>query len=316
MNQIATIAGSPMTALVPTNMSEAMQLAQIMSKGKLVPKHLQDSPGDCLMVIEQAMRWGMSPFAVAQKTSVIQGKLMYEGQLVAAAIESSGAISGWIDYQYDGEGHGRAVIVSATRRGETEAKTVRVTLADAKTENRMWTKQPDQQLAYHGARVWGRRWTPSVLLGVYVPEEMSEPREVQATVTDAPRRQTQTLDHALGGDTIPDFDAAAPAPKKPGILQEVAASLPPKPKQTPEEWAAQHLARLRAHKTVDERNDYLADPKIARAMDKLGATNHALWQSVVDEDRGILQDLLDADQGSAAEPEDIPDLGQSNVWAG
>ena len=42
----------------------------------------------CLVVIEQAMRWGMSPFAVAQCTSSIGGKLMYEGKLVAAAVES------------------------------------------------------------------------------------------------------------------------------------------------------------------------------------------------------------------------------------
>jgi hypothetical protein len=40
------------------------------------------------MVIEAAMRWGMSPFAVAQETSVIQGKLMFSGKLVAAAIQT------------------------------------------------------------------------------------------------------------------------------------------------------------------------------------------------------------------------------------
>ena len=70
-------------------MDEALRLAEFMARARTLPKHLQASPGDCLMVVEQAMRWGMSPFAVAQATSVISGKMMYEGKLVAAAVETS-----------------------------------------------------------------------------------------------------------------------------------------------------------------------------------------------------------------------------------
>ncbi len=158
--------------LVPQSMDQAMRLAEMMAVGKLVPSHLQRSPGDCLMVIEQAMRWGMSPFAVAQSTSVIQGKLMFEGKLVAAALHASGALATRLAYDYAGEGAARLVRVSAVLAGETEPRAVEVKLADAKTTNGMWTKQPDQQLAYHGARVWARRYAPEVMLGVYAPEEM------------------------------------------------------------------------------------------------------------------------------------------------
>ena len=38
---------------------------------------------------EIAMRWGMQPFAVAQAISVISGKPMIEGKLVAAAVEKA-----------------------------------------------------------------------------------------------------------------------------------------------------------------------------------------------------------------------------------
>lgn len=162
-------------ALVPTSMDGAMKLAEMMSRGKLVPNHLQGSPGDCLMVIEQAGRWGMSPFAVAQSTSVIQGKLMFEGKLVAAALHTSGALATRLAYDYSGEGASRVVRVSATLAGETTPRFVDVRLADAKTTNGMWVKQPDQQLAYHGARVWARRYAPEVMLGVYAPEEMEQP---------------------------------------------------------------------------------------------------------------------------------------------
>ena len=182
---VALYSGS---SLVPRNMDEAIRLAEFMCRARTLPKHLWDSPGDCLMVVELAMRWGMSPFAVAQATSVISGKQMIEGKLVAAAVENSGAIVGHIDYQFSGEGEGRSITVTATRRGETNPRTVTVAYKDARTNNEMWKRQPDQQLVYHGARVWARRWTPAVILGVYSREEMGpiiEGEAIESTATDA-----------------------------------------------------------------------------------------------------------------------------------
>jgi len=154
-------------------MDEAMRLATAMAHAKMVPKHLQDDVGTCLMVVEQAMRWGMSPFAVAQCTSNIGGKLMYEGKVVAAAVQTQGAIVGHFDYRFSGEGDARTVTVSATRNGEQEPRSIVIKLGDVKTTNQMWTKQPDQQLVYSGTRNWARRWTPAALLGVYAPEEFN-----------------------------------------------------------------------------------------------------------------------------------------------
>ena len=162
-------------ALVPQSMDQAIALAEMMARSKLVPRHLQGSVGDCFLVVEQATRWRMSPFAVAQATSVIQGKLMYEGKLVAAAVHTCGATSTRLDYDYGGEGEGRWIVASAVRVGEDKPREVKVLLADAKTENPLWRKQPDQQLSYHAARVWARRWTPEVILGVFAPEEMEAP---------------------------------------------------------------------------------------------------------------------------------------------
>ncbi len=194
-------------ALVPQSMDQAVRLAEMMARGKLVPSHLQGSPGDCLMVIEQAGRWGMSPFAVAQCTSVIQGKLMFEGKLVAAALHTSGALATRLNYEYSGEGASRQVVVSATLAGETEPRALPVRLADAKTNNQLWTKQPDQQLAYAGARIWARRFCPEVMLGVYAPEEMEPPQpahngptiEARAEVVEQPAEppKRRTIRQAL-----------------------------------------------------------------------------------------------------------------------
>lgn len=168
MNAIVPTGGN---ALMPTNMESAFQLAEMMAKWKTAPAHLHNSPGDCLMIVEQAMRWQMSPFAVAQCTSVIQGKLMFEGKLVAAALNASGILSSRLDYDFSGEGAQRSVTVRGTLRNETKPREVTVFLQDAKTTNSLWTKQPDQQLVYAGTRVWARRHAPEVMLGVYAPEE-------------------------------------------------------------------------------------------------------------------------------------------------
>src|SRR5215213_1699164 len=100
MNAIAPISAND--ALIPTDMRSAMDLAGMMAKGKLVPQHFWDKPGDALMVIEQAVRWNMSPFAVAQETSVISGKLMYSGKLVSAAVHASGILASRMAYHFSG----------------------------------------------------------------------------------------------------------------------------------------------------------------------------------------------------------------------
>jgi hypothetical protein len=183
MNAMVTTGGS--NAMTPTSMDAAIKLAEMMARGKLVPAHLHNSPGDCLMVVEQALRWQMSPFAVAQCTSVIQGKLMFEGKLVAAALNASGVLSSRLDYEFSGANGQRAVTVRGTLRGETKPRDVTVFLQDAKTTNGMWVKQPDQQLVYAATRVWARRHAPEVMLGVYAPEEFDRAEPFTGTTLDA-----------------------------------------------------------------------------------------------------------------------------------
>lgn len=198
MNQLTPISTAPQPtgfALVPRDMREAMDLATMMSKGKLVPAALQQSPADCLLVIEQATRWGMSPFAVAQEVSVIQGRLMHSGKIVAAAVHGSGVLQGRLTYTYTGENGALAVIVRGLLRGDAEPSEVTVRLADAKTTNQHWVKSPQQMLAYHGARVWARRFVPEVMLGVYSPEEFDapqEPRQVENLAEPPITRPTRT----------------------------------------------------------------------------------------------------------------------------
>ena len=79
----------------PEKLDALHRFAGIMSTGvATVPKHLQGNVADCLAVSMQAARWGMDPFAVAQKTHIVNGALGYEAQLVHAVLQTSGAING------------------------------------------------------------------------------------------------------------------------------------------------------------------------------------------------------------------------------
>lgn len=176
-------AGARMNALVPTNIREALELADIMAKANLIPEHLRGKPGDCLLVVMQAQRWGMDAVSVAQCTSVVHGRLCYEGKLVAAAMYSMGALEGRLHYEVTGSGQGASIVVTGTPRGGHGQQVVRGTVKDWRTigkdkqGNRIdnaWDKMPEDMLVYRGTRQWARRYAPEALLGVYTPDEIED----------------------------------------------------------------------------------------------------------------------------------------------
>jgi len=157
--------------LVPRTLHEAMEFAERIADGKLVAKDFRGSPPDILSAISLAQRWNLDIWAVMEHLSIIQGKRMIDGQLAGALINSLGNIQSPIRHSYSGEGDDRTVKASATFVGETEPREIEVRLGDAKTNNPMWKKQIDQQLAYTANRVWGRRNTPQLFLGVHFQGE-------------------------------------------------------------------------------------------------------------------------------------------------
>ncbi|MBS7811177.1 recombinase RecT [Roseococcus pinisoli] len=276
---------SAISSLAPSNLSEAMRLADMMCRGSLVPKALQGSPSDCLMVIEQASRWNMSPFAVAQSTSVIQGKLMFEGKLVAAAIQSCGILDGRLDYEFAGDGEERTCTCTGRIRGETKPKTAAVKLKDVKTTNQMWAKQPDQQLIYSVSRVWGRRWAPEVMLGVYAPEEFSP---------EAPRDQMPPAAGPTITSTAERLPSAPPAPEQKYTLIMADTSVIDCPSlQHWQRWFMRELGKLESATAVASWREAMRPHIEAVAADDPSFETGALGEI---EDR--LDALANAEQGA------------------
>lgn len=202
MNEIVEIkpvasvaAQSPSNAaliLDPGHLSNMMAVAEIMATGiTTVPKHLQKSPGDCLAVVMQATQWGMNPFAVAQKTHVVNGALGYEAQLVNAVLGSTGAISSEFSYEFKGGGDAVECRVGAVITGNKEI-TWGEWLSSAKVTTKnspLWKTNPKQQMGYLQVKNWARAYCPGALLGVYTPDELEDrtPRKMgEVERLDAP----------------------------------------------------------------------------------------------------------------------------------
>jgi RecT family len=294
------------TALTPTSMESAIQLAEMMARGKLVPSHLHNSPGDCLMVIEASMRWQMSPFAVAQCTSVIQGKLMFEGKLVAAALNASGILSSRLDYDFSGKDAQRAVTVRGTLKGETKPREVTVFLADAKTTNNMWTKQPDQQLVYAGTRVWARRHAPEVMLGVYAPEEFDRAEPFSGPTLEHDARE------AINAE-VPLKAAAAATPRAARVVDPTPYDAGPDP-----------LEETNGAKWLRNLDVLLANAQSQSEVVEIGGhrrVRDATRDAPLDVKRRISELLANAYARFPEEPEaaDLPEVeivGESKVMAG
>jgi hypothetical protein len=170
------------------NMERVMKMAEMMAGSKVtVPKHLQGSAGDCAAIVIQATNWGMNPFAVAQKTHLVNGVLGYEAQLVNAVIQSSNAIKGNFSYEYQGEGAAMSCRVGAVLNGKNEITWGEwLKSCDVTTKNSpLWKTNPKQQMGYLQVKNWARLYCPGAILGVYTAEELEEiPAEKDITPKD------------------------------------------------------------------------------------------------------------------------------------
>ncbi|MBR0568389.1 recombinase RecT [Azoarcus sp. L1K30] len=322
MSNVATLpaSGSAMTAqdehmMSPVSMlndSAAMErmirFAEIMATGKAtIPAELRNV-GDCLAITMQAMNWKMNPFSVAQKTHFISGKIGYEAQLVAAAVNNSGAVKDNFHFEWFGpwekvigkfeikrsdkgeyrvpgwklaDEEGIGIKVWATLRGEDEPRELILLLAQARTRNStLWADDPRQQLAYLAQKRWARLYAPGVILGVYTPDELMEPAELDmgaAEVLDtrpASNSKTSALKDKLGagknnatGPVLADVLSAIEAAHDGATMaaaKAMGAQMPDGPDK--DKAVAAYGRRVAALKAQAEQQTH-ADPQTGEILD-------------------------------------------------
>jgi len=194
--------------VLDTGRFEQMQrIAVAMASSELIPDTLRRGPvwdekkgeevvgwlpretvvARCFLIVNQAVGWRMDPFAVAQCSSVVHGRVCYEGKLIAAVLDNLLGVQ--LEYSWnDKPGDALAITVSATDAegkpivdSQNRPKIVTGTVGEWKTAHKgsPWFTQPRRQLAYRGAREWARLHRPAIMLGVYTIDELDGAAERQ-----------------------------------------------------------------------------------------------------------------------------------------
>jgi hypothetical protein len=210
--------------VLDTGKFEHMQrIACVMAKTSTIPESLcigEDKkrlPEDtiianCFRIVNQAVRWGMDPFAVADCASIIHGKLMWEGKIVAAVIDAKLGVK--LNYEFDEKsGQELGVTVHATLPGETQRREIFGRVKDwHRGPKSPWASEGawKRQLRYMGNREWARAHAPAVMLGVYVDDELDDiaTRDVPAGMRALRMKDVTPKSEPL---LIPDIPDVAPA---------------------------------------------------------------------------------------------------------
>lgn len=204
----------PLSYLFDTARFEHMsRIATAMANASLIPDHMRGNKSgpfdgktimaNCFLVVNQSLRWGMDPFAVVPETYVVGGKLSYQGKLVAAVVNARADLIGRLKYTFTGTRgkDDRTITVTGHFRGEPEPVTIELSVGDAKTDNTMWRKDPDQKLVYSGVVKWARRYCPEIVLGVLTDDD-AERMALEAPATE------QTADSKVAK---PNFSRSKPS---------------------------------------------------------------------------------------------------------
>jgi hypothetical protein len=180
------------SGIAPMNWAQQIDFARDMTKAKFsIPEHLKNNIGDCLAIINMAMRYGLDPWMIGQKTYVQNGKLCFESQLYHAFAAASGLLKGDLNVVYEGEGDDLRCTVTGYLKGDNAPRTHRSErLKDAhpghvsKTVDGverkfvkgspLWDKKPKIQLFYDTSRDWVRMYCPRATLGIYTQDEIEQ----------------------------------------------------------------------------------------------------------------------------------------------
>lgn len=219
------------TLLDTAKFEQSQRLAMAMARASLTPKHLRgadinEGQANCLRIVNQALRWGMDPFAIMDETYVVSGKLGYGGKLIAAVINSRLGTGERLQCFYnDAKGDDFAVVIftgkpdaaafeilaAYAEKGERKLlreltsvgiRAIHLSVGQAKTQNDMWKKDPEQKLWYSGATKWARRYAPEIVLGVATDDDFDR-------MAEPPTPRTESLADRIALSTGRGTDSAS-----------------------------------------------------------------------------------------------------------
>lgn len=279
-----------------SNAGQLLDFAKMMAVANSgVRKHLRGNPGACLAICTQAVEWGLSPFAVANKSYFVNDQIAFESQLVQAVILKRAPIKGRIKFEFTGDGAQRVCRAWARLAEDPEEVIEYVSPAFGMITPKnspLWKSDPDQQHAYYSGRALCRRHFPDVLLGVYADDELGPetargPRDVTPPRTMGGRLDALAARRAPGedavsvGDEPPEIPANGPA--TPQASEDAGDIAPAAPGPHVGEGAGQQPAPASFDDEEGEADP--TDPDYVKgAADRKAGRKKCLVQAILDDE--------------------------------
>lgn len=216
--------------LLPMSLSH-VEVGRKDGKPIMEPLQMEVQVARAYLIVGQAELWNADPIAIAQCTSLVHGKLCYEGKLIHALIEAKAGIA--LRYEFGRYDVKKRDIVPVPEGDELNVDDrvfgVRVSNRDDPEQFiagsvEMWhtgDKGPWQkalnwprQLRYRGAREWARAYKPHLILGILTDDEVEDFNEL------ALQRATERAQTARGEKTNLRGKLKGPQPGDEGFSAE------------------------------------------------------------------------------------------------
>lgn len=173
MNQVASPA--PSFSLQPSNLQEAMQLAEIMAGSEMVPKDFKGKPGNVLVAVQMGAEVGLPAMQAIQNIAVINGRPALWGDAVKAIILNS-PLCEKFEERFDEQT--MTAWVTAKRKGHAEFQAsfsqVDAEKAGLWIKAGPWTQYPKRMLKMRARGFAARDEFADVLKGLCVAEEQMD----------------------------------------------------------------------------------------------------------------------------------------------
>lgn len=159
----------------------AMQMAKGLASSTIVPQTFQRNEANCLIAIELANRFDISPLMVMQNTHIIQGRPSFSSSFLIAMINASGKYDMELQFDLSKDKDGKPFsCLCWTEKDGRRIEGITVDMDMAKKEGWIskngskWQTIPEVMLRYRSASFFARLNCPELSLGLYTKEEIIE----------------------------------------------------------------------------------------------------------------------------------------------
>tara|TARA_B100002019_G_scaffold291488_1_gene311777 strand:- start:942 stop:1955 length:1014 start_codon:yes stop_codon:yes gene_type:complete len=308
--------------LEPTNLKEAKEFADTLSKSGLVPKEFQAKPANILVAVQWGYEIGLAPMQALQNIAVINGRPSLWGDSLLALVKSHPAFAGSREWM---EGDIAFCEIKRTlANGKEETTLAQFSKEDAQRANLLnkqgpWKQYPKRMMQLRARGFAIRDAFPDAVKGMITAEEAMdypEPKDItpQDGVEQAPslsnvqtaEQLTNALQQASEGDREAHADAVIDNMADHAEPGEDETETPEFPDEIPLKVPGLDGERVEWFKTQNEWVEKYADLQLAMYQSTHPDLPPDVKRTKMKDLKDLNQDVLESldDQAVAQELED------------